>query len=149
MKRITTVFLFIALMGLAACKKPPSPEKLAKLQGGTTTVVVYGFCIPVAHLFQTTLTRHTLTYAVNGKAMGTMKSCSFRTFRVPSGYWDARFTGGGNLFGHGVPGQIYHPGKTQYLHMYAAGNNSFTGRWVSKAEAQQGIAEIKKIGQLY
>ena len=138
----------IALIGLAGCKKPPSPKLLKSLKGGTTKVVVYGFCIPMDHLIKTAMTRRTLTFVVNGKKVGTMQTCSFATFRVPSGYWEAKFTGG-SFFGHHLPGEIYRPGKTQYLHMYPSGNSTFTGRWVGKAEAKQGIAEIKQIGQLF
>ena len=73
------------------------------------------------------MTRRTLTNVVNGKKAGTMQTCSFAMFRVPSGYWDAKFTEG-NFFGHHLPDEIYRPGKTQYLHMYPSGNSTFTGR---------------------
>ena len=150
MFRILSLISLVALLGLAGCKKPPSPELLAKLKGGTTTVVVYGFCIPMDHLIKTALTRYTLTFVVNEKRVGTMKTCSCATFSVPSGYWDAGFSSSsGPSLLHPVPGEIYRPGETQYLHMYPAGHYTFAGRWVSKAEAESGMAEIRKIGQMF
>ena len=85
---------------------------------------------------------------VNGKQVGTMKTCSFGRFRVPSGYWDVKFVGR-HFFGDHLPGEIFRPGKTQYLYMYPAGNSNFFGRWVSKAEAEEGIAKIREIGQFF
>jgi len=127
--------------------KTLSPEEIKKLQGGYTTVVVYGFCVPADYLFQGTLTRGTLTYVVNDKKIGTMKTCSYATFRVPSGYWESRFDTG--WIPHRVLKSKFRPGATQYLHMRPAGNGNFRGLWVDKAKADAGIAEIKKIGQVF
>lgn len=151
MSRVILVCCLISLLGVAGCKKPPSPEMIAKLKGGTTTVVAYGFCIPMAHLIKNTFTRHTLQFVVNGKVVGTMKSCGFGTFRVPSGYWSAEFrvAGGFGMATGTVFDGTFRPGQTQYLHMSPAGHGMFHGRWVSKAQADAGIAEIKKIGQMW
>jgi hypothetical protein len=123
---------------------------IAKLQGGRTTVVVYGFCVPMDHLIKTTLHRITMTYMVNGKKIGTMKSCSYKTFSVPSGYWKSRFPQNIPMgLQNYLPAMMFKPGKTQYLYMKPAGYGTFDGVWVSKAQADKGIAEIKKIGQFF
>ena len=147
--RIALIFV-VVLAGLTGCaqKKLPAAQ-LAKLKGGTTKVVVYGFCVPMDHVIKITMTRARLRFIVNGKTVGTMKTCSSATFKVPSGYWSAQFKGSFALFGHYLPKMIYRPGKTQYLYMYPAGNGTYEGEWVSKAQAKKGIAEIKRIGQLF
>lgn len=126
-----------------------APEEIAKLKGGTTTVVVYGFCVPINHLVKTTLTRSTLNIIVDGKAVGTIETCSHATFSVPSGYWETSFQPQGLMgWPSAIGRQAYRPGVTQYLSMQPAGNYSFSGHWVTKAEADRGIAEIRKIGQM-
>ncbi|MGI9410169.1 MAG: hypothetical protein ACR2OV_08845 [Hyphomicrobiaceae bacterium] len=150
--RIVMAISVTALAALAGCAAKPqlSPQEIAKLKGGTTTVVVYGFCAPIDHLVKTALTRYTLTYEVNGKSVGTMQSCSYAKFQVPSGYWSSKFVRAAFLaFPHSVPRAAFRPGKTQYLHMVPTGNSTFSGRWVSKAKADNGIAAIKKIGQVF
>ena len=152
MFRFSKVFLFLIFGSLAGCaeKNQPSADKIARLQGGTTKVVVYGFCVPMDRLIKTTITRQSLTYKVNGKPVGTMNTCSYATFKVPSGYWESVFVGSGfSFFASYVPGMIFHPGKTQYLYMRPAGNGTYEGSWVSKAEADKGIAEIKSINQMF
>lgn len=141
------VVLLAALAGCAAEKLPPG--ELARLQGGTTTVVVYGFCVPMDHLIKTSLTRHTLTFMVDGNKVGSMQSCSHATFQLKSGQWSTAFVPSNALFPHTLPDQIYRPGTTQYLYMYPAGYGQFDPKWVTKAEADAGIAEVKKIGQVF
>lgn len=143
-----------AALLLAGCKKGPSPEMLAKLKGGWTTVTVYGFCVPMAHILKNTFTRHKINFVINGKTYGTMTTCGYGTFRVPSGYWpDAKFvyaTGGHNFgFGNFILDSTFRPGKKQYLYYDPSGNYSWTGMWVSKERAEKGIAEIKKIGEMW
>ena len=150
--RIIFVFL-VTVFGLAGCltTKQPSAEMIAKLQGGRTTVVVYGFCVPMDHLIKTTMNRVTMTYVVNGKKIGTMQTCSYKTFNVPSGYWSSRFSSG-FLSGHGgghLSDMAFKPGHTLYIYMKPSGFGQFEGRLVSKAQADKGIAEIKKIGQVF
>ena len=149
--RLSVMMTLFAGAALAGCAgKQLSPQKLAKLKGGKTTVVVYGFCAPIDHLVKTSLTRTTLTYVVNGKRVGTMKTCSFGKFKVPSGYWASKFVYPIPLsFPISLPRMAFHPGKTQYLHMRPAGGSRFSGHWVSKAEADKGIAAIKQIGQVF
>lgn len=121
---------------------------IAKLQGGKTNVVIYGFCVPMDHLVKTTLIRQTIKYIVNGKTIGSMKSCSYKTFTVPSGYWDshyAQFLALPTSMGH----MTFEPGKTKYIHMKPTGYNYFDAVSVSKAQANKDIAEIKKIGQVF
>jgi len=152
MSRFSRVFLFFVLVNLAGCaeKNQPSADMIAKLKGGTTKVVVFGFCIPMDHLIKTAITRQSITYKVNGKSVGTMMTCSYATFKVPSGYWRSEFVRGGlNYFWSPLPEMIFHPGKTQYLYMMPAGNGTYEGKWVSKAEADKGIAEIKSIKQIF
>ncbi len=149
--RSITILSFILLAILPGCAgKQLSDKEVAKLKGGKTKVVAYGFCIPMDHLIKTAMTRHTMTYLVNGKPVGKMKTCSYATFRVPSGYWKSRFVSDSfPLGGHYLPRMIFRPGKTQYLYIWPSGNGTFSGEWVSKAEADKGIADIKKIGQLF
>ena len=71
-----------------------------------------------------------------------------RTFQVKSGYWTTTFSQGGLTFPTVEPQHAYEPGSTQYLHMYPAGHGTFSGQWVSKSEAEKGIAEIRKISQM-
>jgi len=150
MIRIAVALLFVALAGLVGCTTKPLPaELIAKLKGGTTKVVVYGFCVPMDHLIKTAITRYTMTFVVNGKSIGTMKSCSYATFSVPSGYWKSKFVPSGLRFPHSLPSMIFRPGKTQYLYMRPAGYGNFSGHWISKAEAEKGIAAIKNIKQLF
>lgn len=102
------------------------------------------------HLLQTAITRATLTYEVDGKSVGTMQTCSSKTFHVKSGYWNTKFYVSMSLgFGHNLMEQVYRPGATQYLYMYPAGQGSYYGKWVDKAEADRDIAEIRKIGQMF
>ncbi|MGE0052866.1 MAG: hypothetical protein AB7S74_01540 [Hyphomicrobium sp.] len=127
-----------------------SPAEVAKLQGGTTTVVVYGFCVPADHLIKTTMYRYTLDVIVDGQKVGSMQSCGDTTFRVKSGYWKTEFKPSTLLgFPHQLPEQVYRPGVTQYLYMYPAGYGQYSPKWVSQAEAQSGIEEIRKIGQMF
>jgi len=152
MFRFAMVFLIFTLVSLVGCAVTPKPsaEMIAKLKGGTTKVVVYGFCVPMDHLIKTTLTRLTMRYVVNGKTVGSMNNCSYATFNVPSGYWKSEFVRGGlNYFWSPLPELIFHPGKTQYLYMKPAGYGTYEGEWVSKAEADKGIANIKKINQVF
>ena len=147
--RVIFVFL-VAIFGLTGCQttKQPSAEMIAKLQGGKTKVVLYGFCVPMDHLVKTTLIRHSITFSVNGKRMGTMKSCSYKTFTVPSGYWNSHYAQPLAIpvpLGH----MIFEPGKTKYIYMRPAGYGSFEVISVSKAQADKGIADIKKIGQVF
>ncbi len=149
MFRIIAVLSIVALTGLLGCaQKQLSPEELAKLQGGHTTVVVYGFCIPADHLFGITISRFTYKYVVNDKQVGTIQYCGHATFRVPSGYWPSKF-----VIPYGfpisLPAMKFRPGATQYLYMKPNGNNSFRGVWVDKAQADEGIAAINKIGQVF
>ena len=145
--RTISVVLLAALAGCAV--KQLSPKEIAKLQGGTTTIVVYGFCVPMDYLISTTLTRYTLTFKVDGKTIGTMKSCSFAKFRVPSGYWSMSFVRSGLFFPHLAPKYPFRPGKTQYLYMAPGGNGTYDPVWVDKARADKDIAAIKKIGQMF
>ncbi len=144
--------LLVTSFGLAGCQttKQPSPEMIAKLQGGKTKVVIYGFCVPMDHLVKTTLMRATMTYVVNGKKIGAMKTCSYKTFSVPSGYWESHFSTNPLVaVGSSLPAMVFKPGQTQYLYMRPAGYGTFEGVWVSKAQADKGIADIKKIGQVF
>lgn len=147
MKRAFVVSLVLLFAGCAT--QQLSQKEIAKLTGGTTTVVVFGFCVPMDHIIQTAMTRSTLTYVVNGKKVGSMKTCSHATFRVPSGYWPSKFVPSGLQFPYTLPAMAFKPGKTQYLHMRPAGYGTYSPHWVSQAEAQRGIAEIKKIGQIF
>ncbi|MGH1418867.1 MAG: hypothetical protein ACRBCJ_08410 [Hyphomicrobiaceae bacterium] len=151
MLRISFWVIILATLGLAGCKEPLSPDQIAKLKGGTTTVVVHGFCIPMDHLIQTAMTRVKLDFVVNDKIVGSMWTCSHATFKVPSGYWKAKFTQAGFIvpLSHHIFEPTFHPGKTQYLYMAPAGNSTFSGRWVSKAQSDEGIAAIKNIKQFY
>ena len=79
----------------------------------------------------------------------TMKTCSYGKFNVPSGYWSAKFQPHGLAFPYSVPKMKYRPGATQYLYMHPSGNGTFTGIWVSKARADKGMADIRKIGQMF
>lgn len=140
-----------ALLFLAACAQNKlSPDEASRLQGGTTTVVVYGFCIPMDHLIKTAMTRSTINFLVDGQKVGTMQSCSHQTFTVKSGYWNAKFEQEG-LFGSStwLHEEVFRPGETQYLYMYPAGYGTFGSKWVSKADADGGIAAISKIGQMF
>lgn len=142
--------LLVTVFGLTACQttKQPSPEMIAKLQGGKTKVVIYGFCVPMDHLVKTTLMRLSISYTVNGKRIGTMKSCSYKTFTVPSGYWNSHYAQPLALpisMGH----MTFEPGKTKYIYMKPTGFDYFDAVLVSKAQADKGIAEIKKIGQVF
>lgn len=129
---------------LAGCAQQQlSTAEIARLQGGTTTVVVYGFCVPAEELFKTTMYRYTIDYVVDGKTVGSMQSCSHATFHVKSGYWSSSLSRG--ILGD----EIYRPGATQYLYMYPAGYGLFAGKWVSQSEAKAGIEEIRKIGQVF
>lgn len=123
-----------------------SEAEIARLQGGTTTVVVFGFCVPMNHIVKTTLFRTTMDFVVDGKVVGKMQTCSHKTFQVKSGYWSASFAPPGS-FPSSIGTQIYRPGAIQYLYM-APDGHGYTPKWVSKAEADQGIAEINKIGQI-
>lgn len=151
MFRIAIVFCFLSLISLAGCatKSVPTSGEIAKLQGGTTKVVVYGFCVPMDHLIKTTLTRMTLTYVVNGKNIGTIKTCGYKSFSVQSGYWESHFLQGGLSFPIHLPKMIFRPGQTQYLYMKPAGYGTFEGEWVGKSEAEKSIANIKQINQLF
>lgn len=150
MKRFAIALCCLALTGLTGClKKSPSPELLAKLKGGTTTVVAFGFCVPMDHLIKTTLTRHTMRIVVDGKTVGQMKSCSYTTFKVASGYSTIEFYYTTSLFPRAFPGMVLRPGKTQYLYIQPAGNSTYDADWVSKEIADKRIAEIKQIGQIF
>lgn len=153
MLRLFVGLAFAAVITLGGCAKPPSPEEIAKLKGGRTKVVVFGFCIPFDHLIKTTITRHKLTFFLNDKPVGQMNSCSTATFDVPSGYWRGHFqttyTALDGLYPHGVMPAKYHPGTTKYLHMRPVGNQMFRGFWVDKAKADKGIARIKQISQMF
>lgn len=148
--RLAKVLPFGLMAALAGCAaKQLSPQEIAKLRGGTTTVVVYGFCVPMDHLIKTTMTRYSLTFVVNGKAVGKMKSCSFARFRVPSGYWTAHFSRTGLFFPYTTRKLVFRPGKTQYLYMAPGGNGTYDAIWVGKARADKDIADIRKIGQMF
>jgi hypothetical protein len=165
MSRFVFAFLWTLVAVLAGCATaPPLPEEIAKLKGGTTTVVAYGFCVPMDHLIKTTLTRHTMTFVVDGKDVGTMQTCSYKTFSVPSGYWEAEFINRGGLNLPRLlspPSMKFRPGATQYLYIAPAGNGTYSYNWVDKANgtysynwvdkatADKGIAEIKKISQVF
>ena len=149
MLRTATSIAIAALTILTACtKKPPPPEQIAKLRGGTTTVIAYGFCIPIQRLLRLSITSNTMTYVVNGKPVGTMRTCSYAKFKVPSGYWESHFNPPpflGMQIPHRVPASAFKPGATQYLHMYPNGNSGFYAAWVPKSVAEKGIAELKQI----
>lgn len=151
MKRVllASVAMLTVLVGCAAPQTLP-PEELARLKGGTTTVVVYGFCVPMDQLINVTITRHTMDFIVDGQKVGSMQTCSHATFSVKSGQWSTTFASTQPFaFPNTLPPQIYRPGTTQYLHMAPAGYHQFNPYWVSKAEADAGIAKIKKIGQMF
>ncbi|MEM9358702.1 MAG: hypothetical protein AAGB04_21185 [Pseudomonadota bacterium] len=145
--RIITVVCLLAISGCAG--KQLSPQEIAKLKGGTTTVIVYGFCVPMDYLISTTLTRYTLTFKVNGKPIGKMKSCSYAKFRVPSGYWSMSFGRTDFYIPSITPKYPFRPGKTQYLYMAPGGNGTYDPVWVDKARADKDIAAIKNIGQMF
>lgn len=148
--RFVMVLPFVMMAALTGCAvKQLSPQEIAKLKGGTTTVVVYGFCVPMDHLIKTTMTRYSLTFFVNGKSVGKMKSCSFAKFRVPSGYWTAQFGRSALYFPYTTRKLVFRPGKTQYLYMAPGGNGTYDAIWVDKARADKDIAAIKKIGQMF
>jgi hypothetical protein len=145
---LTSVATLITLSGCAANKL--SPDEISKLKGGTTTVVAYGFCVPMDYIVQTAITRATMDIVVDGQVVGTMQTCSFATFKVKSGYWNIAFKPQGLLGGGANLGEeVFKPGVTQYLSMQPAGYGQFSGSWVSKADADQGIAAIRKIGQVF
>lgn len=140
----------VMLCFLAGCAANElSSSEISRLKGGTTTVVVYGFCIPMDHLIKTAMTRSTLDFVVDGKNVGSMQTCSHQSFNVKSGYWSTSFLPRGMSFPHNLHNQAYRPGATQYLFMSPAGYGTFDGNWVDKSTADSGIAEIRKIGQMF
>lgn len=149
--KILAAAALLTAAAVAGCATKPelSAAEIAKLKGGTTKVVVYGFCVPMDHLIKAAITRNTITYVVNGRPVGTMKSCSYGTFNVPSGYWSSEFQISNHIFPQPVQPLAFRPGATQYLHMRPAGNSTFSADWVSKDVAERGIAEIKTIGQMF
>jgi len=139
----------LCLLPGCAAQQQLAPAEIARLKGGTTTVVMYGFCVPMEQLIKTTMARYTIDFIVDGKKAGSMQSCSSATFRVKSGYWNTTFESHSNSYGITMLEQIYRPGATQYLYMYPAGYGTFQGKWVNQTEANSDIAELRKIGSVF
>lgn len=113
-------------------------------------MVAFGFCVPMDHIIKTTMTRYSLNIVVDDKPVGKMLSCGHATFKVASGYSTIKFVPYGFLqVPHTYRGMILRPGKTQYLYLRPAGDRMYTSHWVSKAEADKRIGEIKQIGQIF
>lgn len=138
-----------ALLAGCAAKEQLSSAEIKQLQGGTTTVVMYGFCVPMEQLIKTTMARYTIDFIVDGKKVGSMQSCNSATFHVKSGYWNTTFESHGNSYGITMTEQAYRPGATQYLAMYPAGYGGFQGKWVDQATAKSEINDLSKVGSVF
>jgi hypothetical protein len=71
--------LYVATFGAAhAQQKPPGKSQ------GTATLVVLNMCTPMAQLTGW-VTGPTASVKVDGKSIGTVEPCSFKSFSVPAG----------------------------------------------------------------
>jgi len=144
--------LAIALV-VAGCAAQPklTAEELAKLKGGTTHVVAYFECAPINYLTGGKIVTPTSVIRVDGKQVGKIEYCGHTRFTVPSGQRQLAIARPDSIFNpEGVPrAEIFRPGTTQYLSISQDGYQVIHHRWVTKADAEQGIAAIKQIKPVF
>ncbi|MEL6421337.1 MAG: hypothetical protein AAFQ42_02625, partial [Pseudomonadota bacterium] len=140
-KVIAVSALGVVLAGCMA--KKLSPTELAALRGGTTTVIAYERCPPVAYLTGKKLYNVNYRILVEGKIVARLPHCGVARFTLPSGQRSLSVGDpSGTLFatnGLSRP-MIFRPGAKQYLEV-SAQNYSRNVSFVSSERALPVIAQ--------
>ncbi|MEL7542398.1 MAG: hypothetical protein AAGJ70_01355 [Pseudomonadota bacterium] len=140
----------IAMLLAACAAKPLPPAELAKLQGGTTKLVVYAECAPINRLTGLRLAGARYVVRVKGKVIARLRSCMSKRVSVPSGSHPISVAHqSGSLFGPQSRDGIFRPGATQYLFVYRSGSANVFHRWGTAAHAKQIIANGKSVKQFW
>ncbi|MCH9806632.1 MAG: hypothetical protein K0U74_02770 [Alphaproteobacteria bacterium] len=142
----------IVALAVAGCATKPklSPQELAKLKGGRTTVTAYFVCAPINYLTGGKIADYASRIYVDNKVVGSIKYCGHTRFSVASGQRQFSVENRGSMFnpkGY-TSAMIFKPGKHQYLKIYHSDYNVFYD-WVSKSEADQSIAAIKQVKPVF
>lgn len=143
----------IVVLTVAACATKPklTPQELAALRGGKTTVVAYFECAPINYITGGMVAKHSHRIYVDDQVVASIVYCGHTTFTLDSGQRQFSVENLQSLFNpKGVASPMtFRPGKTQYLKIYYLDGNMLLYKWVSKSEADQEIAAIKKIKPVF
>jgi hypothetical protein len=139
--------MFLGLMGvlsLAAAGSAQAQEKAARKSQGTATLFVLNMCTPMAQLTGW-VTGPTASVKVDGKAIGTVEPCSFKSFSVPAGDREVIIRTTGFELDLGFPGPRHNLVAGQSTYISAVYRQYFETRQIDAGSAKQSMDVMRSV----
>jgi hypothetical protein len=135
-----------AVTGLALSAVGPvqAQEKPARKSQGTATLVVLNMCTPMAQLTGW-VTGPTASVQVDGKDLGTVEPCSFKSFSVPAGDREVIVRSTDFGFNLGFPGPRHNLVAGRSTHISAVYRQYFETREIDAGAAKQSMDVMRTV----
>jgi hypothetical protein len=143
--RIRWAFISVfAGLSLSTAGPVQAQEKTARKSQGTATLVVLNMCTPMAQLTGW-VTGPTASVQVDGKELGTVEPCSFKSFSVPAGEREVIVKGTGFGFNLGFPGPRHNLAAGRSTYISAVYSQYFETRQIDAGAAKQSMDAMRAV----
>jgi hypothetical protein len=128
------VLSLLSVAGAVQAQEKPKQPSLSR--GGTATLIVLNVCTPMAQLTGW-VTGPAASVQVDGRELGTVESCSSRSFSVPAGDREVIVRAAGFGFNLGFPGPRHTLVAGRSTYISAVHRQYFETREVDAGTAKQ------------